>query len=60
MKVGDLVKIKHKNGYFRKVGIIIGEAKSPFEGSFRVCWYMMKGTPNQNAIHRPWDLEVVA
>ncbi len=60
MKVGDLVKITHPNGHFRKMGVIVGEGKRPFEGCFRVYWYMMKGTDNREGLHRPWDLEVIA
>ncbi len=58
MKVGDLVVMKHKMGYWRGMGVIIDDdVKNPWEECVRVCWYTMEGSGNHNALHRRYDLE---
>jgi len=58
MKLGDLVVMKHKMGYWRGMGVVIDDdVKNPWENCVRVCWYAMAGSGNHNALHRIYDLE---
>ena len=58
MKIGDLVKMKHENGWWRGIGVIVDDKVSnPWEECVRVCWYEMEGSGNHAALHRRYDLE---